>query len=324
MPRAPICVFTASQLLGDPLGAGEFLRRVDVHEGDRGRAVGRDGGLGDLEHADALEEAGDLEASREEPFLDVGQAGLAVGRVQRLELVADPGNDDVGLGGPSDDEPRDLRVQEGHVAGDREGRLARRRLEARVDAAEGAVVGVDVGRHRQAEEGVEGGRVGDDQQIVDDGSDGVENPLDDAHAADLDQALGAPAHPRAPAAGLDDARYNVTAPARRIVGGTTVASTTVDGSPPAVLPASSTSSICPSNRSTTSRAVRGGGAPLGFALGAVTGAPSARTSASATGWPGIRMPTVPVPAVTAFGTVGRARSTTVSGPGQWRSMSARA
>ena len=178
------------------------------------------------------------------------------------------------------------------------------------------MVGVDVGGHRQAEEGVEGGRVGDDEQVVDDGPDGLENPLDDARAADLDQALGATAHPRAPAAGLDDARYNVTAPARRIVGGTTVASTTVDGGPPAVLPASSTSSIFPSNRSTTSRAVLGGGAPLGFALGAVTGAPSVRTSASATGWPGIRMPTVPVPAVTALDTVGRARSTMVSGPGQ--------
>src|SRR2546430_16452922 len=94
------------------------------------------------------------------------------------------------------------------------------------------MVGVDVGGHRQAEEGAEGGRVGDDEQVVDDGPDGLENPLDDARAADLDQALTATAHPRAPAAGLDDARYNVTAPAGGTLAGRSEATPPLEGGPP--------------------------------------------------------------------------------------------
>src|SRR2546430_15087537 len=125
------------------------------------------------------------------------------------------------------------------------------------------MVGVDVGCHRQAEEGVEGGRVGDDEQVVDDRPDSLENPLDDARAADLDQALGATAHPRAPAAGLDDARYNVTAPARRIVGGTTAASTNVDGGPPPLPPPSSTGPVFPPDSATPPPPLPGGGAPPG-------------------------------------------------------------
>ena len=74
----------------------------------------------------------------------------------------------------------------------------------------------------------------------------------------------------------------------------------------------------------TSPTVVGGGWPVGFALGAVIGWPSARTSACATGCAESRTPTVPEPAVTSTGTCGRAVSTSVSAPGQCRAMSARA
>src|SRR5207247_11424559 len=115
-----------------------------------------------------------------------------------------------------------------------------------------------------------------------------------------------------------------TAPWRRTRGGSTVVSRTVEGSPPAVAPPSTTRSIASRKYASTADAVVGGSSPLGLALGAVTGARRARTRPSATGGGESRTPTVLVPAVTSSGTPGRARRTSVSAPGQWRTISARA
>ena len=58
-----------------------------------------------------------------------------------------------------------------------------------------------------------------------------------------------------------------------------------------------------------------------LALGAAIGAPTARSSASATGWAGTRTATVGPPAVVASGTAAFRGTTSVSGPGQKRRAS---
>src|SRR5438094_7881578 len=72
-------------------------------------------------------------------------------------------------------------------------------------------------------------------------------------------------------------RHTFTAPWRRTRGGSTVVSRTVEGSPPAVGPPSSTRSIASRKYASTADAVVGGSSPFGLALGAVTGAPRALT-----------------------------------------------
>src|SRR5439155_301524 len=74
-----------------------------------------------------------------------------------------------------------------------------------------------------------------------------------------------------------------TAPRRRTRGGSTVVSRTVEASPPAVGPPSSTRSTASPKYASTADAVVGGSSPLGLALGAVTGAPRAPTRPRATG-----------------------------------------
>ena len=152
------------------------------------------------------------------------------------------------LARPRHHQPRDLGMQERHVTGDGERGIAGGGGEAREDAAERAVVGIDVGDHRQPQERVELGGVRHDQHIVHHRGDGVQHALDDAPAAELEQRLGLAAHARALAAGLDDAGHphaGDTRARRRGSrgGGSTVTSSTVDGSPPAVAPPSSDSSM---------------------------------------------------------------------------------
>jgi hypothetical protein len=98
-------------------------------------------------------------------------------------------------------------------------------------------------------------------------------------------------------------------PWRRTRGGQVVQSATVEPAPPAVGPPSSIRSTDPSKYRRTASAVVGGASPLGLALGAVTGKPAARTKPSATGWPGILTPTVPVSPVSAGGRWAAAAST---------------
>ncbi|MNJ42298.1 hypothetical protein D3C77_372620 [compost metagenome] len=84
-------------------------------------------------------------------------------------------------------------------------------------------------------------------------------------------------------------------------------------------------SIAPAKSSPTCCASVGLGRPDRLALGAATGHPAAAMSRSATSWAGIRTATVDRPAVTRGETApGTAGSTSVSGPGQKASMSARA
>ena len=66
------------------------------------------------------------------------------------------------------------------------------------------------------------------------------------------------------------------------------------------------------------------GPPKRLALGAAMGTPAASISASATGWAGMRMPTLSRPAVQASGTMSRLGSSRVSGPGMKRCASFRA
>src|SRR5205823_6585217 len=92
-------------------------------------------------------------------------------------------------------------------------------------------------------------RVGHDEQVRQHGAQRVDDALDDALAAELQQRLGLAAHADAAPAGLDDARDShretVTAPCRITRGGPTVTSTTVEGAPPGVGPPSSTRSRAP-------------------------------------------------------------------------------
>src|SRR5438093_871626 len=108
IPRRSIWLATLSEFLCDPAGEVELFRRIDVHEGNLGRSIRGEGGFGNFQHPDAVEEADDLEAAREQPLFDVRQAGLAVDRVHGLELISDAGHDDVSLRGALHDEPSDL------------------------------------------------------------------------------------------------------------------------------------------------------------------------------------------------------------------------
>ncbi len=80
----------------------------------------------------------------------------------------------------------------------------------------------------------------------------------------------------------------------------------------------------PSRSSSTCAAVVGLGRPKELALGAAIGMPAAAISARATGCDGTRTPTSGRPAVTTSGTSGPRGSSSVSGPGQNASISARA
>src|SRR5204862_6511919 len=83
------------------------------------------------------------------------------------------------------------------------------------------------------------------------------------------------------------------APCRRILIWSVVQSTTVDETPPGVVPPSSTSAIRPSSCAITSCAVRASGSPERLAL--VTGRPPplAAMSRRASGWYGTRNAFVP-------------------------------
>ncbi len=91
----------------------------------------------------------------------------------------------------------------------------------------------------------------------------------------------------------------------------------VDSTPAVQGPPSSTGTR-PSNPATTCAAVVGDSRPERLAEGAASGRPAARISSSASGWSGMRMPTVSSPAVTISlrPAPGLRRSTSVSGPGQ--------
>src|SRR5262245_20884328 len=105
-------------------GALELVGGIHVHEGDLW--VSEPGHLGraDLDDAHVVEESDDLEPPGAQPRLDGRKARLAIRGMHGLELLADPWDDDVALTGSSDDQPDDLRVQERHVARDRERDLA--------------------------------------------------------------------------------------------------------------------------------------------------------------------------------------------------------
>src|SRR4029450_11556911 len=231
----------SAELGHERAGALELVRGVHVHERDRRVAKPGYLGLADLDHAHAVEEPHDLEPPGAQTFLDGRQARLAVGGVQGLELLADSRNDDIALTGARDDQPDDLRVQERHVARDRERNLAGG-PETRIDAAERAVGRGYVGNHREPEKRIELRRVGDDQQVVDDGREGRDDTLDDRPATERDQVLRLPAQSLGLAPPSPPRQAPTPAPCRMIAGGSTVMSRTVEGAPPAVGPPSSTRS----------------------------------------------------------------------------------
>ena len=209
------------------------------------------------------------------------------------------------------DQPRHRRMQERHVAGDVEHHLAGGGGQPGEDAAERAVVGIDVGDHRHPEERVERGRVRHDQDIVHYRGHRVQHPLDDAAAAKLQQRLGLAAHARALAAGLDHAGHahepTSTAPARSTRGGSTVTSSTVEGAPPAVAPAIEHDRQAAGEIADAPR--RRCWAAAGPGVGARRRDRLAERGHQrrATGCAESRTPTVPEPAVTPDGTSGRAR-----------------
>ena len=98
-------------------------------------------------------------------------------------------------------------------------------------------------------------------------------------------------------------------------------STTVDSTPTAQGPPSTTAGILPRISSSVSRAVVGEGLPEVLAEGAASGQPDSRMISLAMGWEGIRMPTVSSPAEVTAGIRSDFSITMVSGPGQNRSAS---
>ena len=115
----------------------------------------------------------------------------------------------------------------------------------------------------------------------------------------------------------------VTAPGRRMVGFPTSEST-VDSTPKRHGPPSMMRSIFPSMSCRTCSAIVGLGLPEVLALGAATGTPASRISASAVLLSGIRTATVSSPAVTSSGTAEDRLKMSVSGPGQNASINVRA
>ena len=114
------------------------------------------------------------------------------------------------------------------------------------------------------------------------------------------------------------------APGRSTVGGDVVQSTTVDSTPASVRPPVRMQAMRPSRSCCTACQVVGLGRPDRFAEGAATGVSHASRNDCARGCRGQRSPTVESPAVTTAGTASDFGRMTVSGPGQKRSMSARA
>src|SRR5262249_44465296 len=88
------------------------------------------------------------------------------------------------------------------------------------------------------------------------------------------------------------------APARISRGSSPAPSTMVDGGPPGVRPASTSTSIVSPRARTTLSGSSVGGSPVRFALVAVSGTPQAPQSAVVTACAGTRTPTVSSPPVT--------------------------
>ena len=95
----------------------------------------------------------------------------------------------------------------------------------------------------------------------------------------------------------------------------------VDSTPTAQGPPSTMPSIFPFISSSTSAAQVQLGRPEVLALGAATGTPASRMTASVTAWSGQRTPTVSSPAVVSLGTTGFRFRIMVKGPGQNRRAS---
>ena len=111
-------------------------------------------------------------------------------------------------------------------------------------------------------------------------------------------------------------------PSRSSLGVTPVQSTTVDGLP-VQLPASSTTGTASPKAAATSAAVVSDSSPWRLALVVASG-PTARHRARGTAWAGHRNPIVSSSSPRSAPSFGRAGSTTVSGPGQKRSIRVRA
>ena len=103
-----------------------------------------------------------------------------------------------------------------------------------------------------------------------------------------------------------------------------VMSTTVDSTPTSQAPPSRISGMRPSMSSNMWAAVVGLGRPERLPLGAAMGQPAARISARAIGWDGMRTATVFSPPVVRRGTRADFGKISVSGPGQYAAISARA
>src|SRR3989337_1155173 len=82
---------TLSRLEGGGEGARsiQLIRRVDVHEYNRGVAEARDLGFRDGQHPPLVEEADALEPARAEPPLDGPETGLGVAGVEWHPLPGD-------------------------------------------------------------------------------------------------------------------------------------------------------------------------------------------------------------------------------------------
>ena len=110
-------------------------------------------------------------------------------------------------------------------------------------------------------------------------------------------------------------------PSLKIRGISPVTSTTVEPVPPFSGPASKAASSCRVSCGLRSPSRRQPDSPDRLALVPVIGLPRERIRAAATGWPGSRIPILPVPAVRRWGTASPALNTSVTLPGQkWSIM----
>ena len=105
-------------------------------------------------------------------------------------------------------------------------------------------------------------------------------------------------------------------PGRKMRGGETDKSRTVDSMPTCDWPPSTINEIFSPSRAPTCSAFVGEIWLDRFALGAASGKPHSRITACMNGWLGQRMPTVAPPAVTLSGISSARGNTKVSGPGQ--------
>ena len=190
------------------LRAREIVRGVHVEEQLRRVAEAPDVGQREDTERDARVEADGAAVAGIERGLDGRPAGRAIGRAQRLEPARARALRQHGaVAGKAGGKGTEQRGRhERHVPGDAHGRGGPRH-HRRVNPADCAETGTDIRDHAELRTpGGSLGVVGDEQGRLAEGLDErLDDPIEDALAADRRESLGASAESRGAAAGQNDA-----------------------------------------------------------------------------------------------------------------------